>query len=153
MLDDAALYGLAGDVVKAIVPASEADPVALLVQTLVAAGNVIGRGPYYRVEGDQHGPTPLAPAKRGELGQRRVLAARQRCLDALDGAGTSAKTEALRICRLRRARPHPFRDVLEERQGVFSTSLTADNRDRDFSERRHGLTGIETSPPISVEHH
>ncbi len=60
MLDEAALQGLPGDVVRAIAPASEADPVALLVQYLVAAGNVIGRGPHYRVEGDQHGPNLFA---------------------------------------------------------------------------------------------
>jgi hypothetical protein len=54
-LDPAALYGLPGDVVRAIAPHSEADPVAILTQYLVAAGNAIGRGPYYGVEGDRHG--------------------------------------------------------------------------------------------------
>jgi hypothetical protein len=54
-LDPAALYGLPGDVVRAIAPHTEADPVAILVQYLVAAGNAIGRGPHYRIEGDRHG--------------------------------------------------------------------------------------------------
>jgi hypothetical protein len=54
VLDDAALHGLAGDVVRTILPHSEADPVALLTQFLVAAGNAIGRGPYYQIEGDRH---------------------------------------------------------------------------------------------------
>jgi hypothetical protein len=53
-LDPAAYHGLAGDIVQAIAPHTEADPVAILVQTLVAAGNVIGNGPYYQVEGDRH---------------------------------------------------------------------------------------------------
>jgi hypothetical protein len=53
-LDPAALYGLPGDVVRAVGPATEADPVAVLAQYLVAAGNAIGRGPHYRVEGDRH---------------------------------------------------------------------------------------------------
>jgi hypothetical protein len=52
--DEAAYYGLAGDVVRAIEPHSEADPAALLLQTLVFAGNVIGRLPYYQIESDQH---------------------------------------------------------------------------------------------------
>jgi hypothetical protein len=50
----AAFPGLAGDIVRAIEPASEADPVALLVQTLVYCGNAIGRGPYFPVEADRH---------------------------------------------------------------------------------------------------
>jgi hypothetical protein len=53
-MDEAAYYGLPGEVVKTIEPHTEADPVALLLQFLTLAGNVIGRGPYYRVESDRH---------------------------------------------------------------------------------------------------
>jgi hypothetical protein len=49
-----AYHGLVGEVVHAIEPQSEADPVALLIQFLVMAGNVIGRLPYYQVESDRH---------------------------------------------------------------------------------------------------
>jgi hypothetical protein len=49
-----AYHGLAGDVVRAIEAHSEADPIALLVQTLAFFGNVIGSGPYFRVESDLH---------------------------------------------------------------------------------------------------
>jgi hypothetical protein len=49
-----AYHGLAGVIVKAIEPASEADPVALLVQMLVQFGNIIGRSAYFQVEGDRH---------------------------------------------------------------------------------------------------
>jgi hypothetical protein len=52
--DEAAFHGLAGDVVHAIEPHSEADPVALLGQKLIAFGNAIGRTAYVRVEGDTH---------------------------------------------------------------------------------------------------
>jgi hypothetical protein len=52
--DGAAYHGLAGDVVRAIGPHSEADPVALLAQILVAFGNAIGRTAHFRVEGDTH---------------------------------------------------------------------------------------------------
>lgn len=55
-----ALYGLPGDFVRLVEPHSEADPVALLVQFLVFAGNAIGRGPYFPVEGDRHGPNLYA---------------------------------------------------------------------------------------------
>jgi hypothetical protein len=49
-----AFHGLAGRIVRTIEPASEADPAALLVQTLVAVGNVIGRGAHFTVEADRH---------------------------------------------------------------------------------------------------
>jgi hypothetical protein len=50
-----AYYGIAGETVRAIQPHTEADPAAILIQILAAAGNSIGRGPYYQVEGDRHG--------------------------------------------------------------------------------------------------
>jgi hypothetical protein len=53
-IDDAAFYGVVGDIVRNISPHSEADPAALLIQTLAMAGNVIGREPYYQVESDRH---------------------------------------------------------------------------------------------------
>lgn len=53
-LDKAAYHGLVGDVVTTISPHSEADSVALLVQTLAFFGNIVGRSPHYRVEGDFH---------------------------------------------------------------------------------------------------
>jgi hypothetical protein len=49
-----AFHGLAGRIVRMIEPSSEADPVALLVQTLVAFGSIIGRGAHFPVEGDKH---------------------------------------------------------------------------------------------------
>jgi hypothetical protein len=51
---ESAFYGLAGRIVRTIEPHSEADPVALLAQTLVVAGNLIGRGPHVPVEADEH---------------------------------------------------------------------------------------------------
>lgn len=53
-LDSAALYGLAGDVVKTIEPHTEADPVALLANLMAAFGNAAGRGAYVRVGADRH---------------------------------------------------------------------------------------------------
>jgi hypothetical protein len=55
VMGDEAYRGLAGEIVNTIKPSSEADPVALLIQTLASVGNAIGRGPYYQVEGDRHG--------------------------------------------------------------------------------------------------
>ena len=53
-LDPAALHGLLGDIVCTLEPATEADPVGVLLSTMVAVGNVVGRGPFYPIEGDHH---------------------------------------------------------------------------------------------------
>jgi hypothetical protein len=53
MAEDA-YYGLAGRIVHAIEPHSEADPVAILMHILVATGNLIGRGPHALVEKTMH---------------------------------------------------------------------------------------------------
>src|SRR5262249_26023066 len=47
-------HGLAGDVVRAIEPHTESDPVAILIQFLTCAGNIIDNCPYYQVEGSRH---------------------------------------------------------------------------------------------------
>lgn len=52
----AAFDGLAGQFVAMILPHSEADPFALLLQFLTAFGNVIGRCAYQTVEADRHYP-------------------------------------------------------------------------------------------------
>jgi hypothetical protein len=49
-----AFYGLAGQFVRLVEPHSEADPAALLIQFLVAFGNVIGRNAHFMVGADKH---------------------------------------------------------------------------------------------------
>lgn len=49
-----ALQGLAGEIVKAIEPFTESDPVATLTNILAAFGNVVGPYPYFRVEHSRH---------------------------------------------------------------------------------------------------
>jgi hypothetical protein len=53
-MGDDAYHGLAGEVVRAIEPHTESDPVAILIQFLTCAGNIIGNCPYYQVEGSRH---------------------------------------------------------------------------------------------------
>jgi hypothetical protein len=53
-LDDAAFYGLAGDVVGAIAPNTEGDPVAILLNFLVMFGSAVGPSPYARVGATRH---------------------------------------------------------------------------------------------------
>ncbi len=53
-LSDSAFHGLAGDVVKHILPHSEADPAALLVNFLAIFGNTVGTWPHFTVSGGEH---------------------------------------------------------------------------------------------------
>jgi hypothetical protein len=52
----AAYQGLAGAVVETLAPHTEADPVAILAQLLVAAGTTVGRGAHATVEATRHHP-------------------------------------------------------------------------------------------------
>ena len=67
-LSEAALYGLGGDIIRKLSPQSEAHPAALLFQLFVFFVNLVGRAPYWSVEGKRHylvlftllvGPTSL----------------------------------------------------------------------------------------------
>jgi hypothetical protein len=53
-LNQAAYEGLAGEIVRAIEPQTEADPAAILLQVIVSFGALVGRGPHVPVEGDEH---------------------------------------------------------------------------------------------------
>ena len=65
-----AYFGLAGELVRKIEPHSEADPVAILMQTLTAFGNVVGRRPHFVAEGDRHG-TNIFPVLVGVTSKGR----------------------------------------------------------------------------------
>ena len=54
LLSPEALYGLPGEIVKAIEPFTEADLVAVLSNILTAFGNVVGPVPYFCVEFTKH---------------------------------------------------------------------------------------------------
>ena len=47
VLSEAALYGVAGDIVRKIAPETEAHPASLLLQLLAGMGSIIGRGPHF----------------------------------------------------------------------------------------------------------
>ncbi|MDQ6614247.1 MAG: hypothetical protein M3083_05770, partial [Actinomycetota bacterium] len=51
-----AYSGVVGDIVAVLAPHTEADPVAILAQALVAAGAIIGRGAHFAVEASLHHP-------------------------------------------------------------------------------------------------
>ena len=52
----AVYHELLGEIVKTISPHTEADPIAILTQLLVAFGAAVGRGAYFTVEATRHHP-------------------------------------------------------------------------------------------------
>jgi hypothetical protein len=80
-----AYYGITGEVVRTIEPATEADPAALLVTFLVMAGNCIGRGPHALAEADRHGLNLFAVIV-GDTAKGRKGTSKGRLLDLFQRA-------------------------------------------------------------------
>lgn len=68
--DPSVYQGFAGEIVNAIEPETEADPVALLLMLLAAVGNIAGRGPHWRVGTRPH-HLRLFPVLVGETSKAR----------------------------------------------------------------------------------
>jgi hypothetical protein len=80
----AAYHELLGEIAKTISPHTEADPVAILTQLLVAFGAAVGRGAFFQVEATRHHPNEFmlltgdsSKARKGSSWDhvRRLLAA------------------------------------------------------------------------------
>jgi len=81
--EDCVYSGLAGQVVEAIRPHTEADPVAVLIVFLAMFGNLIGRTPHVLV-GETHHPARICPVLVGPTAKGRKGEA-QAQVDALLG--------------------------------------------------------------------
>lgn len=68
--DEAAYHGLAGEIVRALDPHTEADPVGVLVTLLSGFGNAVGRRPHLVLDGARH-PLLLWPLLIGPTGTGR----------------------------------------------------------------------------------
>jgi hypothetical protein len=69
-LDPAALHGIAGKVVETLDPHTEADPVAVLLTFLAAAGNIVGLGPHAIADANPH-PARLNVVLVGQTSRAR----------------------------------------------------------------------------------
>lgn len=82
-VDDAALHGPVGDIVRTIDPTTEADRVAVATTFLTMFGSCVGRGPHLMVGDDRHGTnvyvvlvgdTAIARKGTSQSGPRRLMA-------------------------------------------------------------------------------
>lgn len=60
MLGEAAYHGPLGELVRALAPHTEADPVGLLLQALIIFGSIAGRHPFFAAEAARHYPVLFA---------------------------------------------------------------------------------------------
>ena len=85
-MNDAAYHGVAGDVVRTISPHSEADPVAVLIQFLTCAGNIIGGSPFYQALGHPPPTEKLQKRARAPPGIALPTSSRLRTSDGTASA-------------------------------------------------------------------
>lgn len=79
----AAWHGVVGDLVRAIEPVTEADPMAILSQVLVCIGNLLGRIPHWKYERTRHGLN-MFMCLVGESGEGRKGSSWMHVLDLLE---------------------------------------------------------------------
>ena len=88
--DRAVYHELLGEIVRRIAPHTEADPVAILTQLLVAFGAAVGRGAWFQVEATRHHPNEfmllVGDSSRARKGSswdhvRQLLASVDRSID------------------------------------------------------------------------
>jgi hypothetical protein len=87
MLAPAALHGIAGKVVRTLDPHTEADPAAILLTFLAAAGNIICPGPQALAEAARH-PARLFVVLVGETSRARKGSAWQQVRRGRSGVGS-----------------------------------------------------------------
>lgn len=85
VLDQAARYGLAGEVVALLEPHTEADPVALLASFLAEAGTLLNRRPHLILDGTYH-PLLFWPVLVGRSSKSRKGTADKRMRTLWEGA-------------------------------------------------------------------
>ena len=119
-LNPEALHGLAGEIVRAIEPYTEADSIATLVNTLTAFANVVGPVPYAKVEHTHHHLT-LFVAQVGDTSKGRKgtgWSTPRRMFADIDGAwsegrvtgGLSSGEGAINAVRDKRYEKKPVRE-------------------------------------------
>lgn len=90
----AALHGLAGQIVTTIAPHTEADPVAILAQLLVAFGAAVGRRAWFSVEATRHHPNEFLVLV-GDSAKARKGSSWDHVARLLDAADPSLNTRTL----------------------------------------------------------
>ena len=149
--DSAAYHGLPGQIVAAIAPHTEADPVAILGQLLVAFGAAAGRGAWFQIEATRHHPNEflvlVGDSSKSRKGSSWDHVASVACrADPTLGARiltglSSGEGLDLGSPRPRRRRPRPARPAAADRRARVRVGAQADQ-----PRHQHALTGPSLRP-------
>ena len=144
-------HGPLGELVQLIEPHTEADPLAILTQLLVAFGNAVGRTPYVAIEADKHYPNlftvlvgDTSKARKGtSWGQaRRVIAsADPQWEERIMGGLSSGEGLIAQVCEREKSEK-------SETRGRGVTPFFSPERSRD---PRHGISLPDSGPRGSLE--
>ena len=137
-LEEWAFYGLVGEFVKALSPHTEADPAALLVQTLVAFGAAAGRGPHLILDGSRHQPNEYAVIV-GASGKGRKGTSWARIKSVFEGADPEFAT-------------HRIKTGLSSGEGlIFQVRDPIESYDIKKGEKAISDPGVEDKRLLAVE--
>lgn len=138
-LDERALYGVLGELVRLIEPHTEAHPAGILFSSMAMLGALIGRSPYLDIDGNRHGANLfvllVGPTSSGRKGTaagwaRRILRRVDEDFDKRNVAGGLSTGEGL-IHRVRDAglalpgEKHPDPGVTDKRLVVTAEEMGA----------------------------
>jgi hypothetical protein len=168
-LDPEALHGLAGEIVRAFEPKTEADPAALLFTVLTVVGNVAGKNTRAQVHDDEH-PARLFTAVVGETSsgaKGTSLAALRGLLRSVDPVyfgqrvlGGFGSGEAI-VTELQAKDGVPFDPRLLILETEFAALLAVNNRDGSKSSMtiRQAWDGVKLEArrskdkSVALDHH
>jgi hypothetical protein len=155
-LQSEALCGLAGELVETLGPHTEADPAALLLQFLIAFGNVVGRSAYFTAGADQHFPNQFAvlvgASSKGRKGsswsaiQHVIGIADSAWLNASVQTGLSSGEGLIWAVRDEIAAQEPIRTGKERRVAGYQTVV----KDHGVSDKRLMVVEPEFASPLRV---
>lgn len=95
-LPGSALYGPVGEIVRRILPHTEADPAALYAQLLTGLGNLIGASPHFVADGCHHRPNLFAIVcgRTAKARKGTSWAQAKRILEAIDPTWLANRVES-----------------------------------------------------------
>jgi hypothetical protein len=148
-LGEAAFYGIAGKFVRLIAPHTEADPAGLMLQLLVATGNLTNRNTYHIVDGATHF-TNLYVVQLGESGRGRkgtALARVMQLLKRVDPVWAGNVAEGLSSGE---GLIHAVRDPVERTKVTKDGGRQIETVDAGVTDKRLLITETEFESPLSM---
>lgn len=152
-----AFHGIIGKFVRFIAPETEADEAGVHLATSIAAGNVIGRGPHYSINFDQHhaalygclvGPTSGGKGQASGAGRNSVEAADSEWMKLRQAAGLSTGEGLIFHVRDARVELRPAKE--EEYHLADGDGMISETIDPGVADKRVFVYESEFAQPLTA---